>query len=162
MASQVIALAASVAVVKKESNVRKIRRRVKMKNKSGQAVLGFSALTLLLLLGLTLALWGCPKYNVYSSRQDGMAQLAHAQFSREVAVAEAKAKNEAAELLAQAEVTRAKGAAQANLILGESLKGNEAYLRYLWIQKLEEGSNRETIYVPTEAGLPILEAGKRR
>lgn len=91
-----------------------------------------------------------------------MAQLAHAQFSREVAVAEAKAKNEAAELLAQAEVTRAKGAAQANLILGESLKGNEAYLRYLWIQKLEEGSNRETIYVPTEAGLPILEAGKRR
>ena len=64
---------------------------------------------------LLLALWGCPKYNVYSSRQDGMALLAHAQFSREVAVAEAKAKMEAADLLAQADISRAKGAAQANL-----------------------------------------------
>lgn len=113
------------------------------------------------ILVLTLALWGCPKYNVYSSRQDGMALLAHAQFSREVAVAEAKAKMEAADLLAQADISRAKGAAQANVIIGESLKNNEAYLRYLWIQNLEN-TKGEVIYVPTEAGLPILEAGKRR
>lgn len=113
------------------------------------------------ILVLTLALWGCPKYNVYSSRQDGMALLAHAQFSREVAVAEAKAKMEAADLLAQADISRARGAAQANVIIGESLKNNEAYLRYLWIQNLEN-TKGEVIYVPTEAGLPILEAGKRR
>jgi regulator of protease activity HflC (stomatin/prohibitin superfamily) len=109
---------------------------------------------------LTLALWGCPKYGVYSSRQDGMALLAHAQFSREVAVAEAKAKMEAAELLAQADVSRAKGVAQANKIIGESLKSNEAYLRYLWIQNLENAKDAQVIYVPTEAGLPILEAGR--
>ena len=41
------------------------------------------------------------------------------------------------------------------------LKENEAYLRYLWIQNLESGSN-SVVYVPTEAGLPILEAGKRQ
>lgn len=110
---------------------------------------------------ITLAMWGCPKYDVYSSRQAGMAQLAHAQFSREVAVAEAKAKMEAADLLASADVSRAKGAAQANKIIGDSLKNNEAYLRYLWIQNLENSKEHQVIYVPTEAGIPILEAGKR-
>ena len=50
--------------------------------------------------------------------------------------------------------------AAANEIIGQSLKNNEAYLRYLWIQNLESGSN-SVVYVPTEAGLPILEAGKR-
>lgn len=124
----------------------------------------FRIIFLVLSLGafiLVLSMWGCPKYSVYSSRQDGMAQLAHAQFSREVAVAEAKAKMEAADLLAQADISRAKGAAQANVIIGESLKNNEAYLRYLWIQNLEN-TKGEVIYVPTEAGLPILEAGKRK
>ena len=54
----------------------------------------------------------------------------------------------------------AKGTAEANRIIGDSLKNNEAYLRYLWIHNLEEGKN-EVIYIPTEAGMPILEAGKR-
>ncbi len=40
----------------------------------------------------TLGLWGCPMYNVYSSRLQGQAMLAHAQSSKEVAVAEARAK----------------------------------------------------------------------
>ena len=63
---------------------------------------------------------------------------------------------------AQADVERAKGAAQANVILGNSLKGNADYLRYLWIQNLEAGKTPpQVIYVPTEAGLPILEAGHR-
>jgi hypothetical protein len=57
-------------------------------------------------------------------------------------------------------VERARGVAEANKIIGESLKGNEAYLRWQWIQNLESGSN-SVIYVPTEAGLPILEAGQR-
>ncbi len=59
----------------------------------------------------------------------------------------------------KAEVERAKGAAEANRIIGESLKGNESYLRYLWITGLKDG-NGERIYIPTEAGIPILEAKK--
>lgn len=113
---------------------------------------------LVLFLG-AIGMYGCPKYNVYSSRMAGEAMLAHAQASKEVAVAEAKAKNESAELLAQAEVKRAYGVAQANKIIGDSLKGNDAYLRYLWIDKLDSGQG-QVIYVPTEAGLPILEAGR--
>lgn len=112
------------------------------------------------LLVIGLLLWSVPHYGVYSNRLQGEALLAHAQAAKEVAVAEAKAKMESADLLAQAEVARAKGVAQANQIIGESLRNNEAYLRYLWIQNLETGSNQTVIYVPTEAGLPILEAGR--
>lgn len=114
---------------------------------------------ILFLLIVSLGMWGCPKYNVYSQQLQGQAALAHAQSSKEIAVAEAKAKMEAADMLAQAEVKRAEGVAKANQIIGESLKNNEAYLRYLWINNLES-NNPTVIYVPTEAGLPILEAGR--
>jgi hypothetical protein len=40
---------------------------------------------------------------------------------------------DAAKLLAEAEVERVKGVANANRIIGESFKGNEAYLRYFWL-----------------------------
>lgn len=103
---------------------------------------------------------GCPQYNVYVQSKAGEARLAEAESSRKIAIEEANAKLEAAKLLAQAEVERAKGAAEANKIIADGLDGKEEYLRYLWIQNLEEGSN-EVIYIPTEAGLPILEAGKR-
>lgn len=121
------------------------------------------AMAVAFIIGLCgLGLYGCPHYNVYSQRMEGEAILAHAQASREVAVAEAKAKMESADLLAQAEVSRAKGVAQANKIIGDSLKGNESYLRYLWINNLEAAKDSQVIYVPTEAGLPILEAGHRK
>lgn len=109
---------------------------------------------------ICLLLWGCPQYKVYTQTKEGEAMLAHAQSSKEVAVAEAKAKMESAEMLSKAEVARAKGVAEANKIIGDSLKGNESYLRYLWISQLES-NNPTVIYVPTEAGLPILEAGHR-
>ncbi len=68
---------------------------------------------------------------------------------------------EAAKLLTQAEIERAKGVAQANKIIGDSLKGNEVYLKYLWVNGIENTKN-QIVYIPTEANLPILEAGKRR
>ena len=105
-----------------------------------------------------IGMYGCPRYDVYQKRMEGQAILAHAQSSREVAVAEAKAKMESAELLAQAEVSRAKGVAAANKIIGDSLKGNDNYLRYLWVQNLENMKGGQVIYIPTEAGLPLLEA----
>ena len=125
--------------------------------------ISLAALGVFVLVGLSgLAMWGCPKYKVYDQRMEGQALLAHAQSSKEVAVAEARAKMESADLLAEAEVSRAKGVAQANKIIGDSLKGNDAYLRYLWINNLENAKDGQVIYVPTEAGLPILEAGKRK
>lgn len=104
-------------------------------------------------------MWGCPVYNVWQQRLEGQAQLAHSVSGKQVAVQEALAKKEAASLLAEAEVERAKGVASANKIIGESLKNHEEYLRYLYIQNLADKQN-EIVYVPTEAGLPILEAGR--
>lgn len=115
---------------------------------------------LFLCTGVGGCMYGWPQYKVYEQRLEGEALLAHAQSAKEVAVAEAKAKMESAELLSQAEITRAKGVAEANKIIGDSLKDNESYLRYLWINQLES-NNPTVIYVPTEAGLPILEAGNR-
>lgn len=105
--------------------------------------------------------WLYPQYRVYDQRLEGEAELQKAEYSKRVAVQEALAKKDSATLLAEAEVMRADGVAKSNKIIGDSLKDNEAYLRYLWIRTLEEGKN-EVVYVPTEANLPILEANRFR
>jgi len=120
----------------------------------------FGALgTVILFLLIAVGMYGCPQYEVYQQRLSGEAELARAYYSRQVAVREANAKKDSATLLADAEVARARGVAQANQIIGESLRGNEAYLRYLWINGLEQNKNA-VIYVPTEANLPLLEASR--
>lgn len=108
---------------------------------------------------ILICMWGFPQYGVYKQSLEGQAILAHAKYSREVAVAEAQAKMESASLLANAEIERAKGVAQANKIIGASLKENEDYLRYLWIIDVAGANTDKTVvYVPTETNLPILEA----
>jgi regulator of protease activity HflC (stomatin/prohibitin superfamily) len=116
----------------------------------------------ILLIGLLIfgGMWAFPKYNVYAQTMAGQAKLAEAQSSRQVAIAEAKAKDESASFLADAEVKRAEGIAKANAIIGNSLKNNDEYLRYLWIDKLGDNEH-QIIYIPTEAGLPLTEAGHR-
>jgi regulator of protease activity HflC (stomatin/prohibitin superfamily) len=101
--------------------------------------------------------FGLPQYGVWTKTLNGKAQLQEAEYTRQVAVLEAKAKYDSAKELALAEVERAKGVAQANQIIGDSLKGNREYLQYLYITGLEEGSQKGnvTIYVPTENGMPV-------
>lgn len=123
--------------------------------------LSIGTIVVFLVLGFTsLTMFGCPHYNVWQQELEGKAELVRATQNRQIVVQEAEAKKEAAALLAEAEIARAHGVAEANEIIGESLKGNEAYLRYLWIQGLQDGSS-EVIYVPTEANLPILEATRK-
>lgn len=98
-----------------------------------------------------------PIVQVYHSRKQGQAELARADSNRKIKIREAEAEEQAALSLSQAEIIRARGVAEANKIIGDSLKGNESYLRYLWVQGLQT-NQMQTIYVPTEAGLPILEA----
>ena len=100
-----------------------------------------------------------PIYSVWAQRLSGEAELARAEANRQIRVLEAKAEQEAAKALAEAEVTRAEGVARANKIIGDSLQNNEGYLRYLWIQGLQN-NHMQVVYVPTEANLPILEASR--
>lgn len=120
-------------------------------------------MVIIVTLGLIFGIfWGWPQYKVYSQEMEGEAILAKAQSERRVLVETAKAKLDASKLDAQAEIERAKGVAASNKIIADGLQNNENYLKYLWISKLGENQNAPTvIYVPTEAGLPILEAGKR-
>jgi len=113
----------------------------------------------LVVVGTSLGMVGCPIYNVWSAQKFGEAELAQAEQNRQIQIAQSKAKAEAATYEAQAEVNRANGVAAANKIIGESLKNNEAYLRYLWITGLDR-SKDTVVYVPTETNLPILEANR--
>jgi regulator of protease activity HflC (stomatin/prohibitin superfamily) len=111
-----------------------------------------------------VALCGCdviPSYRVYNARKTGEAELAQADGNRQIKVQEAKALYESADYMAKAEVRKAEGVAAANKIMSESLGGPEGYLRWKYIEMLQESKNNQVIYVPTEANLPILEAGKR-
>lgn len=110
---------------------------------------------------LALILWGIPQLGVYNRTLAGKASLMEAESTRQVRVLEAKAKKDAASLEADAEIERAKGVAEANRIIGDSLKDNPRYLQYLYIVGLQEGSEKgnRTIYVPTEGGLPVPTLG---
>lgn len=108
---------------------------------------------------ILIGMYALPQYSVYSARKEGEAILAHAQSSKEVAVSEARAKMESASLLAQADTIRAHGVARSNQIIGASLKNNVEYLHWLWIDNIEKNP-QAVIYVPTEANMPILEAGR--
>ena len=92
---------------------------------------------------------------MYSRELNGKAQLKEAEWSRKIAIEEAVAEKESAKLKAEAEVIRARGIAEANEIIADSI--TESYIRYKFVEGLNDG-NTEVIYVPTEANLPILEA----
>ena len=132
----------------------------KQRGSINPTVTASSAIIVLIIAAILLTMWLLPKYGVYRQGLAGEAELANAEYSRQVAVREAQAKKDAAVLLAQAEVERARGVAQANKIIGDSLKDNEAYLRYLFVNNLADTKD-QIIYVPTEANLPILEANRK-
>ena len=85
----------------------------------------------IIFLLISMVIYGYPQYKVWQQRLAGQAELARAEQNRKIAIQEAEAKKESARALAEAEVIRAEGVAKANSIIGESLRGNESYLRYL-------------------------------
>ena len=122
------------------------------------------AIGIVVIAGIGGCTYYAPQYNVYQQRMEGEAKFAEAESSRKIKVLEAQAAKDSASLTAEAEVLRAQGVAQANKIIADGLGGPEGYLRWRYIEMLENtghAGGRDVIYIPTEAGLPILEAGKR-
>ncbi|NYT68767.1 hypothetical protein H0A67_09265 [Pusillimonas noertemannii] len=119
--------------------------------------LGIAALALAI-----AAVISYPYVNVWQRSMSGQAQMAEAEANRQIKVREAQAIKDSAQLLADAEIARAHGVAEANRIVADGLGGPEGYLRYLYIEGLKEAQRQgaQIIYVPTEAGLPILEASR--
>lgn len=85
-------------------------------------------------------------------------RLDRAEIEKRILVEQARAERDSAVFEAEGEVNRAKGVAEANRIIADSL--SDEYLRYHYINTIAK-NNQDTIYIPTEAGLPILEAGNR-
>lgn len=123
-------------------------------------ILVFTRLTIFLVALVTvigLLMFGIPKYRVWSEGKKGEAEYMRAEQNRKIKIEEAKANLEAEKLNAQAEVERAKGAAEAIKIENGSI--TPTYIQYLWVRQQNTNANK-IIYIPTEAGLPILEAGR--
>lgn len=121
-----------------------------------------------LLLSLTSCYDFSREQKFKDAENNGKAIFVEAQNSRKAMIETAKAQNESATLKAEAmvkiakaqamaEIERAKGVAEANKIIGNSLQGNSEYLKYLQIEAIKD-SKGDKVYIPTEAGLPIIEA----
>jgi hypothetical protein len=117
------------------------------------------ALSIIMVVAVVIAAMAfVPNYRVWSEGKRGEAEYMRAEQNRRIKVEEAKANLEAERLNAQAEVERAKGAAEAIKIENGSI--TPTYIQYLWVRQQNANTNNRIIYIPTEAGLPILEAGK--
>lgn len=119
--------------------------------------------TILSIIGFLFILFigiiGCPYYNVWQQEMSGKAEYAKAEQNRKIKIEEAKANLEAEKLNAQAEIERAKGAAEAIKIENGSV--TPTYIQYLWVRQQNlSGENTKIVYIPTETGLPILEANR--
>ena len=94
-----------------------------------------------------------PLYNVWAQGLAGKSELARAEYNRQISIQEANAKKESAKALADAEVIRAEGVARANQVIAGSLKNNKEYLQYLYIQNLEQGSEKGNKLIMVPIGL---------
>ena len=87
-----------------------------------------------------------PWYNVWSQEMEGKAEFAKAEQNRKIKIEEARANLEAEKLNAQAEIERAKGAAEAIKIENGSI--TPTYIQYLWVRQQSDLSDKTVIYIP--------------
>jgi len=103
---------------------------------------------------LAVVMVGWPLYTVWTAEQSGRATLARAEQTRQTLVIQAQAEKDSAILRAQA-----------ISIVGEASQKYPEYRQQEFIgafaEALKEGKIDQIVYVPTEAMIPILEAGKR-
>lgn len=115
------------------------------------------------IFAIGLMLWGIvfePRWNVWNSRKKGEAQYQHSLNEQKIQIAEAQSRLAAAEINKQAAVIEAEAVSAQVQSIGAQLTQHNLYLQWQWIKMMEDRGG-DTIYVPTEAGLPILEANRR-
>ena len=115
-------------------------------------IVGQSIVGAVVVIGLFFLLaFSYRHYSVWSMEMQGKAKLAEATQSRQIQVEQAKA-----------ELDAATDIAAAIKIVGEVAKKYPEYRKQMYIQAfaeaLSEGTIDQIIYIPTEAGIPILEA----
>ena len=123
-----------------------------MRNQKGSAEILVIVVIVAVVIGAAMFLM--PKYRVYSQELRGQAALAEARSSKQVQVEQARGELESSKLRAEA-----------IKIIGTAAQEYPEYRNQEFIgafgEALREGQIEQIIYVPTEANIPILEAGKR-
>jgi regulator of protease activity HflC (stomatin/prohibitin superfamily) len=114
------------------------------------------------IVAVAFALWFIPTYKVWASQKSGEADLAQAHKEQQVQVAKAQGRLDAAKLNKDAAIVEAEAVAAQIEKIGANLTKHDLYLKWQWIKMMEERPESSVIYVPTEANLPILEAGMRK
>lgn len=114
-----------------------------------------------LMVVLCFPFWALPKYNAWragvnivTQERNGAAQLARATQSRQVLIEQARAERDSAALRAEAIAIVGKAAQEYPEYRQQEFLGAFA-------EALKDGSMSQIIYVPTEANIPIMEAGAR-
>lgn len=99
--------------------------------------------------------WIFPMWNVWRAKLSGEAALAQATQTKSIMIETARAEKDAASLRAEA-----------ISIMGEAAKKYPEYRQQEFMQAfgeaLREGNISQIAYVPTEANIPVLEAGARK
>ena len=115
-------------------------------------ILGCAGLALLFGL-VAIGMWGCPQYNVWTQGMSGQAALKKAEQEKQILIEQAKA-----------EVESAKLRAEAIQIVGKAAKEFPEYrlqeFMGAFAEALQSNSITKIIFVPTEANIPITEAGR--
>ena len=110
-------------------------------------------------------MWILPIYNVWSKGKSGEAALRQAENERKVLIETAKARKESEILKAEGEEEAAAIRARAIEVIGEAAKQYPEYREQEFIggfaDALRDGNIHQIIYIPTEANIPIIEAGSR-
>lgn len=119
-------------------------------NLDNKTIIGVLAVFLFL---LGFSLWFFPVYSVWKQGLKGEGILARAEQERRVLVEQA-----------QAELDSASLRAEAIQIVGEAAQKYPEYRMQEFIgafgEALQNGNIQKIIYVPTEANIPIIEAGR--
>lgn len=121
-------------------------------------------IAILIAIVAVLVLWvlfGYPIWRVWASQKQGEADLQQAHKEQQIQVSKAQGRLDAAKLNKEAAVIEAEAVSAQIEKIGANLKNHDLYLKWQWIKMMEEKPDSSVIYVPTEAGMPILEAGKR-
>jgi septal ring-binding cell division protein DamX len=128
-------------------------------------------LTIILSLILALGTTSCYDFDREQQEKDavtdGKSILFKAEFSKKAKVEQAKADFESAKLEAETRLIEAEANAKTRLIeatskskaievVGNALKNNPEYLKFQMIEGMYRYKTQKTVYVPTEANLPII------
>lgn len=137
-----------------------------MKNRKGESeALVIGALAVLIVGALIVILWVWPHYTLWSTKMAGEARTVQAEHEGAARLAQAESEKKIQIEGAKAEVESAKLRAEAIQIVGKASQEYPEYRTQEFIgafaEALKEGNISQIIYVPTEANIPIIEAGRK-